>query len=178
MGASVRKLISTGLLLTAISLASTPSSAELQADLEAAKAEWGLNADGIILRVEPLSACPDGKQEREVANTQVEWMRSTITFEADPSIKFESTAYLYVIRINSNCNWNSGQFDLRKVVAHEYGHVLIGAFYHSPNPKSVMFWLVGGKDRKQVVLDEDKRMYWKVAGERMDASKGLSYIGP
>jgi hypothetical protein len=100
--------------------------------------------------MEPLNPCRADADQSAITHVQTTTTTTTTSGNAAPPVV--STFYTYAIRVNSNCKWSHGWLD--KVVAHEYGHVLIGAEYHSKDKRSIMYWIV--KDRGQLITNEDR----------------------
>ena len=140
-------------LLGAASLSAsqrTPTTEELESALANAKLEWRADLPELVeFRLEPLNAC-DLKQARIVAVTQPYDVITTLVYD-DGSAPAVSKTRIWIIRINSSCDWS--RLDIRNVVIHEVGHILIGPDYHSADKRSVMSFLVNGK---QAILPEDR----------------------
>lgn len=100
---------------------------------------WGFQVtEPIEFRWEPLNAC-NLRETPTVALTQVIDTQTTMHFDDGTSVVTEH-AYSYLIRLNSNCDWSKIPMD--HVIAHEYGHILLGADYHSANKHSIMYPVV------------------------------------
>lgn len=154
------------LLLLAAALAPAQTkltTADLTGALEFAHGVWNAEPDGVIeLRLVPLNACGLDKHDL-IAQTGVSWSETAIHFDSElpaedaPAAPQEAPqrikARRYIISVNSNCDWS--KLNLDNVMLHEYGHVLLGveAAWHSKNPKSIMFWIVSGK---QTILADDR----------------------
>lgn len=133
-----------GLLATTLS-AAQPSADDLATALANAKAAWGVTvAEPIHIMLAPLNSCDRHGKTPEIANIRVVEKVTTVAFD-DGSKPVTSTAYEYDILINSACRWES--LNLQNTVSHEMGHVLLGAKYHSADRHSIMFPIVGGKQR-------------------------------
>jgi hypothetical protein len=128
-----------------------PTQTELDAALANARAQW--NAEGsefIEFRLDPLNSC-NLNEVHDIALTQSFDTVTTLSFDdAPPEV---SHKLVWVIRINSNCDWS--RLNLKNTVTHELGHILISPMYHSKNKKSVMFPLVQGA---QSILPEDRAL--------------------
>jgi hypothetical protein len=105
----------------------------------------------IQFRLEPLNSCAL-KENPAIAVTQSLDSVTTMTFDdgSEPEISHQ---VVWVIRINSNCDWS--KLNLSNTITHELGHILISPNFHSQNVKSIMFWIVRNN---QSVLAEDKAM--------------------
>lgn len=134
-------------LACTIAQASQPTTTELSDALTAAETAWGVSAT-VEFR-EPLNACVL-RDNPIVATTQD--MDTVTTVRFDDSEPVESHQVTHVIRINSNCDW--GNLNIKQVVLHEIGHLVVGP-HHSADKKSIMFWLVRGD---QKIMPEDRAM--------------------
>lgn len=118
----------------------TPTQAQLASALANAKAVWGISVGPVEVRLDPINAC-DMFATPRVAVVEVHDFHTIITYD-DGTKADGGTTYQYVIRINSNCNWEGIGLDLETTMIHEYGHLLLGAAYHSKDPRSVMYPVV------------------------------------
>ena len=117
-----------------------PSQSSMESALEQARQAWNYDSPfPIVIREEPLNSC-SGRSPHDVANTQVTDTWSTLTMEGEEPVT--THAYTIVILINSSCDWS--KLNLVAVMTHEYGHVLLGAAYHSRDKRSIMYPIVGG----------------------------------
>lgn len=131
-------------------IAAPPTNDQLQAALAHAIEAWQVSVDSPLhIELYAPNACRS-QSEQEAANTHVLEKTSYILTEAGRQDTGKS--YEYVILINQNCAWGTKGFSLDAMMRHEYGHVLLGATYHNPDPRSVMYWHVGGK---QSILPAD-----------------------
>jgi Matrixin len=123
---------------------------DLDTALKSAERTWGYSvAEKIHVDMEPLNPCR-ATDHAAIVNVQTTTTTTTTGEPAAPPVV--STVYAYTIHVNSNCKWSQAWLD--NVMAHEYGHVLIGAEYHSKDKRSIMYWIV--KDRGQFVTTEDR----------------------
>jgi hypothetical protein len=99
----------------------TPTQADLNRALEAARQEWGIIDPGVSIGLAPFAECESipGKSHT-IAKSEMDGSR--------------------VITINANCNW--AEFSLTNTVLHEYGHIVLGTPEHSADPRSVMHSVV------------------------------------
>jgi hypothetical protein len=146
-----RSILITILTLAALNLrAATPTQAELETALAAARTAWGIDVEASIrldhsqgcemLDVTKKYAVTQGAaaSKETVALTQTVQTKM-ITESDDPAVPpIEVNSLSSVININAACNWNEPW--LRKIVTHEYGHAL--GVQHSENRNSIMYWLV------------------------------------
>lgn len=140
----------------------------LAATLHSAMDDWGVTFDAstIQMRMEPLNDCSLRKPEA-LAVIEAHHIQTTVTYtpaqdedtiaagSASVPAAEETHSYLYVIKINSNCRWGSNARLLNRTIVHEFGHVLLGAAYHSKDPHDVMFWIVS---KDAVVTDADRAL--------------------
>jgi predicted Zn-dependent protease len=112
--------------------ASPVSQADLDAALADAKKAWMADLDTSV-RFEEMKSCETARVGQPI-QSGISAIASTRKVEN----KTGSAAPLWVISINSACEWTP--WYVRKVVLHEYGHAL--GLEHSKDPHSVMFWLV------------------------------------
>ncbi len=146
-----RSILITILALAALNLrAATPTPAELESALAAARAAWGIDVDASI-RLDSSQGCEmldvtkkhSGKSEPGSPNETIALTQTVqtkmITDSDDPAIPpVVVNSLSSVININAACDWNDAY--LRKIVMHEYGHAL--GLQHSENRNSIMYWLV------------------------------------
>jgi hypothetical protein len=138
--------------LALMEAATLPTPTDLAEALREAWRSWGVQSNETIqFRLEPLNSCVL-KETPTVAVTQSLDSVTTIAFD-DGSEPEVSHHVVWVIRINSNCNWS--KLNLSNTITHELGHILISPNFHSQNEKSIMFWIVRNN---QSVLAEDKAM--------------------
>jgi hypothetical protein len=132
-----------------------PTDAEMREALRYAEGQWGLRVtSGIALDAVPLNDCNKGRHDN-YAITSVTWSQTVLKDENGAVIGMSAPAddsYRYSIQINSACRWNPQL--LGAVMTHELGHILIGAEYHSTDPRSAMYWTT--KERGQKVMDDDR----------------------
>jgi hypothetical protein len=132
--------------------ATLPTPADMSAALMEAWMSWGVQSNETIqFRLEPLNSCVL-KENPTIAATQSLDSVTTMSFD-DGSEPEVSHHVVWVIRINSNCDWS--KLNLSNTITHELGHILISPNFHSQNVKSIMFWIVRNN---QSVLAEDKAM--------------------
>jgi hypothetical protein len=138
----------------AIAAAWTPARADLEAALNSARETWGYTiTEKIQIGMEPLNPCRADTEQSAITNVQTTTTITTTTTNGEPAAApVARTAHSYTIRVNSNCRWSRQWLD--NVVAHEYGHILIGPEYHSKDKKSIMYWIV--KDHGQFVTPDDR----------------------
>jgi hypothetical protein len=123
--------------------------ANLNAAREYAQDAWGYKiASNVIIQPEAMNACVPGRDD--VATTTV--LTKTSALMTDGIRTELPTTFEYVVRVNSNCRWT--QAWLNQVMTHEYGHLLIGTYYHSKNKRSIMYRVT--MPSGQCVMDEDK----------------------
>lgn len=146
----MKTLLALAFALTLTAADRVPSQQQLEGALYQASAGWNMESPfPIQLRVEPLNACV-GKVH-DVATTQVTDSWSTLTTgSADP---VTTHSYTVLILVNASCDWS--RLDLVAVMTHEYGHVLLGAAYHSRDKRSIMYPVVGGK---QTITARDREL--------------------
>ncbi len=134
-------------------VATIPSAVDIAMALQHAKQAWGVESPWPIeMRLEPINAC-DSRTRHDVATTQVTERWSQIIDEHGVPAGERSYSYTVLILLNSSCNWS--KLDLNAVLEHEYGHVLLGAGYHSKDRRSIMFEIVGGK---QEIMPADRNL--------------------
>lgn len=134
----------------------TPTKEQLAAALANAKADWGINIDPVEIRLEAINPC-DMFGTPRIAVVETHDFHTIITYD-DGTKADGGTTYTYVIKINSNCNWNGTGLDLNKTVVHELGHILQRSTGHSSNPRSIMYPVVNSR---QSILPED----WALAAD-------------
>ncbi len=140
-----------GLIFTVAALATTPTADDLEAALENARIAWQYDIpEPIEFRMDALNPC-DLHKVSNVAVTQVIDIATALHFPEGPDEV--SHELRYIIRINSNCNWD--RLPLQTVITHEYGHLLLGTEYHSSNPRSIMFYVV---DKCQAITAEERSL--------------------
>lgn len=129
----------------------TPTGAQLASALANAKAVWGVIVGPVEVRLDPINPC-DMFATPRVAVVEVHDFHTIITYD-DGTKADGGTTYQYVIRINSNCNWDGIGLDLETTMIHEYGHILMrDASWHSKDPRSVMYPIVNAR---QTIRPED-----------------------
>jgi hypothetical protein len=138
--------------LALLQAATQPTPTDLSEALTEAWMSWGVQSNQTIqLRLDPLNSCVL-TEIPTIAQTQSLDTVTTMRFD-DGSEPEVSHHVVWVIRINSNCNWS--KLNLINTITHELGHILISPNFHSKNEKSIMFWIVR---KNQSVLPEDKAM--------------------
>jgi hypothetical protein len=99
------------------------------------------------------------------AITTVRWSQSVLKDDDGKIIagSEQPIVYTYSIELNPSCDWN--QRLLEQVMTHEYGHILIGAQYHSGNKHSIMYPYIPFGDYSQRVTDSDRAQLHVRKGE-------------
>jgi hypothetical protein len=141
--------------LACTTFAAAPSAAELEAALSSAKAEWHADLPpNILVEADWLNNC-DLRNVPQIAAMEDRWTQTTVVYDGadEPTVE---RAHVYVIKINSGCDWSNRSLSLRNTVIHEVGHILLGYQYHSQNKRSIMYYVVraGG----QQILTEDRNL--------------------
>lgn len=154
-----------GISLTATMMAGTlfaaqPTPADLDAALKDAQQIWGYTITDPIRIVFELymidgreAACP-AIGNRDMAITEVKDVETRMTSDEDGSIVSASHTYSYIIKLNPKCDWS--KIALFPVMMHEVGHLIIGAKYHSSDPRSIMYRLVSGKGQSIMPADREE----------------------
>lgn len=145
-------MILRALVMTCVSIfvlaANVPSDDEIAAALASAREAWKATQE-ITVRSEPLNNC-ELRDIPHIAEMQWEDVQTTVTFDGQSTVSHKLT---YVVLLNSNCDWS--KLSLSQTMLHEVGHVVIGAEWHNPDRRSIMYYIVSGK---QVITPEDRAM--------------------
>jgi hypothetical protein len=164
---NIRAILMSGLLLAAPAMQAKAkpvptgpplTQRDLDSSLEAARTAWAVEVTSPIeVRLDPLNACViyGGGVPPRTAIIEVHDFHEFLIFD-DGSRADAGTTYRYVIKVNSNCNWSDPSLSLQLTMLHELGHILIGAAYHSANPKSLMYPVV--KPGQQILPDDLARI--------------------
>lgn len=135
-----------------IHAATLPTLDDLTSALANAVQEWkSSGSETIEFRFDALNSC-ELKENPTIAQTQPYDTVTTMSFD-DGSEPVVSHKMVWLIRINSNCDWS--RLNLRNTIMHELGHILVSPNYHSTNKASIMYWVVRGN---QSILPEDRAM--------------------
>lgn len=146
-----RAVIGISLMIATYAQAATlPTPSDLSSALTEARIAWGVQSNETIqFRLDPLNPCTL-KDNPIIAQTQSLDTVTTMTFD-DGTAPEVSHNLVWVIRINSNCDWS--KLNLRNTITHELGHILISPNFHSANRRSIMYWIVSGD---QKITPEDR----------------------
>jgi hypothetical protein len=123
---------------------------DLNAELDAARSQWGIDRAAEIRWDADMNSC-DTSHGKNPQAAITAWTETTLTIGGVSTVSRS-----YVIHVNQNCDWS--KTSLLNVILHEYGHVL--GLGHSNDPKSVMFWLVKGK---QSIRPDDRLVFQSLA---------------
>jgi hypothetical protein len=137
------------------SYGAAPSAAELEAALSSARAEWHVDLPpNILVEADLLNSC-DLKTIPQIAKMEDRWTETSVVYDGAEEPTVQKT-HIYVIKVNSGCDWSNRSLSLRNAVIHEVGHILLGYQYHSQNKRSIMYYVVRASG--QQILPEDRNL--------------------
>jgi hypothetical protein len=138
------KTLVCGLFAAVAAAAAAPDYA---AELEAARVAWGVGVQWpVAIERGDLGGCNRLGANPSLAIIRVEEIKSWMRFEGAPAV--ESVSYKYRIVLNEACAFSPKL--LQNTITHEYGHMLLGAAYHSGDKKSIMYPVVKDGRGQQV----------------------------